>query len=49
MTDAELEAKYEGLAEGVLPPAQAQKVMELCRQVETLPDASVLIQEAVAL
>jgi 2-methylcitrate dehydratase PrpD len=49
MTDAELEDKYAGLAEGVLPAAQARKVMELCRQVETLPDASVLIQEAVAL
>jgi 2-methylcitrate dehydratase PrpD len=49
MTDAELEEKYAGLAEGVLPAAQARKVMELCRQVETLPDASVLIQEAVAL
>ena len=37
---AALDAKFLDLAAGVLPDAQARKVMDLCRGVETLPSAA---------
>jgi 2-methylcitrate dehydratase PrpD len=39
MTDAALEAKFADLAEGVIPAAQARKVMDLCWGVEKLASA----------
>jgi 2-methylcitrate dehydratase PrpD len=40
MTDAALEAKFADLAEGVIPKAQARKVMDLCWGVEKLGNAA---------
>jgi 2-methylcitrate dehydratase PrpD len=39
LSDAALEAKFTGLAEGVLAPAQAQRLIGLCWGIETAPDA----------
>jgi 2-methylcitrate dehydratase PrpD len=39
MSDADLERKFTDLAEGILPPQQTAKVMELCWKVEGLADA----------
>lgn len=46
MSDAQLEAKFSGLAEGVLPPEQARRVMDLCWKIENLPQASELARAA---
>ena len=46
MTDAQLEAKFAGLAEGILPPDRARRVMDLCWKVEALPDAAQLARSA---
>ena len=40
MTDADLERKFLDLADGVLPSAQARRVMELCWKVESLKKAA---------
>ena len=48
MTDADLEAKFAGLADGILPPAQTRRVMDLCRRIETLPSAAELAKAAAA-
>jgi 2-methylcitrate dehydratase PrpD len=40
MTDADLEAKFLDLADGVLPAARARRLLDLCWQIETLPDAA---------
>ena len=42
MSDADLEAKFLGLSNGVLPPAQARRLMDLCWTIETLPNAAAL-------
>jgi 2-methylcitrate dehydratase PrpD len=39
MSDADLERKFLDLADGVLPQAQARRVMEMCWKVETLDNA----------
>jgi hypothetical protein len=39
MSDTDLERKFTDLAEGILPPQQTAKVMELCWKVEGLADA----------
>jgi 2-methylcitrate dehydratase PrpD len=39
MSDADLERKFTDLADGILPPPQTAKVMELCWKVESLSDA----------
>jgi len=39
MTDAQLEAKFSDLAEGILPPDQVRKLMDLCWHAGTLADA----------
>ena len=39
MTDAQLEAKFSDLAEGILPVDQVRRLMDLCWQVSTLKDA----------
>lgn len=46
MSDAELEKKFVGQAEGVMPVAQSLQVMELCRQLESLPDAGLIARSA---
>src|SRR5262245_28716488 len=46
MSDADLEAKFAGLADGVLPPAQARKLMDLCWKLETLPNAAQIAASA---
>jgi 2-methylcitrate dehydratase PrpD len=48
MTNEDLEAKFAGLADGVLPPAQARRVMDLCWNIDTLPAAGGLAAAAVA-
>jgi 2-methylcitrate dehydratase PrpD len=40
MTDAMLEAKFLGLAEGILAPAKARRLIDLCWKVETLSNAA---------
>jgi 2-methylcitrate dehydratase PrpD len=40
MTDGDLEAKFAGLAEGVLPAAQVRTLMDLCWKVDDLPSAA---------
>ena len=46
MTNAQLEAKFAGLAEGVLPADQARRLMELCWNTAALPDAAQLARAA---
>ena len=46
MSDADLEAKFAGLAAGVLPAAQARTVMDLCWKLETLPNAAQIAASA---
>ncbi|MBI4203728.1 MAG: MmgE/PrpD family protein [Betaproteobacteria bacterium] len=47
MSDADLEAKFRGLAAGVLPPAQIEEVIALCWQITTLEDVGALARAAV--
>lgn len=47
MSDQDLEAKFAGQADGVLPVAQARRAMDLCRDVEMLPNAAA-VAEAVS-
>jgi 2-methylcitrate dehydratase PrpD len=46
MSDKDLEAKFLGQADGILPADQARRVMDLCRQIETLPNAAALAEAA---
>ena len=46
MSDADLEAKFTGLADGVLPAAQARALMDLCWKIETLARAGDLAAAA---
>lgn len=48
MSDADLEAKFNSLADGVLPAAQARRLMDLCWKIETLPSAAALATAAQA-
>ncbi|TXN02573.1 MmgE/PrpD family protein [Methylobacterium sp. WL103] len=48
MTDAALERKFTDLADGVLPEAQARRVMALCWSLETLGDAADVTRAGVA-
>ncbi len=47
MTDQQLEAKFTDLADGILPRAQSQRLMEACWQVTQLSNASTIAREAV--
>jgi len=47
MSDADLEAKFKGLASEVLPDAQVEGIIKLCWQLPTLRDAGVLARAAV--
>ena len=46
MSDQDLARKFADLAEGVLPAAQAKHVMELCWQVESLPNVAEIAKSA---
>ncbi len=46
MSDADLEDKFRGLAEGVIPAAQAQRLIALCWKFPTLADAAQLPRAA---
>ena len=46
MTDTDLEDKFSGLAEGILPRDQTRRVMDLCWKIGELPDAGALAQAA---
>jgi hypothetical protein len=46
MSDADLEAKFLGLSTGVLPAAQARKVIDLCWNVDASPSVAPLAAAA---
>jgi 2-methylcitrate dehydratase PrpD len=46
MTDREIEAKFEGLAEGVLTPAKTAAVIRTCWRLESLDDAAAVVRAA---
>jgi 2-methylcitrate dehydratase PrpD len=46
MSDKDLEAKFAGLATGVLPPDRQRKLMDLCWAVDGLPRASAVADAA---
>ena len=46
MTNADLEAKFMGLTDGVLPAPQARALMDLCWKIDTLPTAGQLAESA---
>ncbi len=48
MSDKDLEAKFTGLANGVLPADRQRKLMDLCWNVEALPKAAVIAETAKA-
>jgi len=48
MSDADLEAKFRGLAHDVLPPAQIEELIGLCWRVGSLEDAGVVARAAAA-
>jgi 2-methylcitrate dehydratase PrpD len=48
MSDSDLEVKFRGLADGVLPQDRIRRLLDLCWKVETLKDAAELAQAAAA-
>jgi 2-methylcitrate dehydratase PrpD len=48
MSDADLDRKFLDLADGVLPPARARQLLDLCRTVDRLPRAGELARAAAA-
>ena len=48
MSDADLETKFLGLADGILKPDQTRRVMDLCWKLESLPDAGAVAKATVA-
>jgi 2-methylcitrate dehydratase PrpD len=46
MSDADLEAKFRGLAAGILGDRQCSEVIRLCWAVESLPDAGAIVRAA---
>ena len=46
MTDADLEAKFAGLADGVLPAPQARELVDLCWKIDTLANTAQLADRA---
>ena len=46
MSDADLDKKFRDLADGVLPAAQARRLLDLCRTVDRLPRAGELARAA---
>ena len=48
MTDAQLESKFLGLTNGILPTARARGLIDLCWNIERAPQAADLARRAVA-
>jgi 2-methylcitrate dehydratase PrpD len=48
MTDAQLEAKFRGLAEGVLPRDRVRRLSDLCWKIEEARDAGEIARAAAA-
>jgi len=48
MSDKDLEMKFAGLATGVLSPDRQRKLMDVCWNVESLPQASAIASAAIA-
>jgi 2-methylcitrate dehydratase PrpD len=48
MTDAQLESKFQGLSEGILPKERVRKLMDLCWEIERQPRAADIAQAAAA-
>jgi hypothetical protein len=46
MSDAQLEAKFTGLTEGILVGERVRRLIELCWTIERLPDAASLARAA---
>jgi 2-methylcitrate dehydratase PrpD len=46
MSDKDLEAKFAGQADGILPSDQARRASDLCWDIETLPNAGALAEAA---
>jgi 2-methylcitrate dehydratase PrpD len=46
MTDAQLETKFTGLAEGILSRPRVRQTIDLCWKVESLPDASAIARSS---
>lgn len=46
MSDADLEAKFRGLVEGILTDRQSDAVIRLCWEAESLPDAGAIARAA---
>ena len=46
MSDNDLETKFTGLANGVLPPDRQRKLMDLCWHIEGLQEAGAIAREA---
>jgi 2-methylcitrate dehydratase PrpD len=49
MTDADLEAKFAGLAEGIIPTERMHRVVELCWNLDNLDDVAELARAAAGL
>jgi 2-methylcitrate dehydratase PrpD len=49
MTDADLEAKFAGLAEGIIPTERMRRVVELCWHLDALEDVAELARAAAGL
>jgi 2-methylcitrate dehydratase PrpD len=47
MSDADLEAKFRALAKGILPAAQADRLIEMCWDIEKLADAGEIARASV--
>ncbi|HXF66146.1 MAG TPA: MmgE/PrpD family protein [Burkholderiales bacterium] len=47
MSDADLEAKFRGLAQGILSPPETQRLIELCWEVGRLEDAAEIARASV--
>jgi 2-methylcitrate dehydratase PrpD len=47
MSDADLEAKFRGLAKGILPAAQTDRLIRLCWDIAGLKDAAEVARAAV--
>lgn len=48
MSDAQLEAKFRGLADGILPAARITRLIDFCWKLEQAPDAAQLARLATA-
>jgi hypothetical protein len=46
MSDADLDRKFLDLADGVLPPSQARRLLDLSRTIDKLPRAGELVRAA---